>query len=255
LNRPTTPQTPQASLARTIWRVGLIATMMGGLTWFITLPTWILTSSQQIVIKGNQLLGDDIIRSLLPIRYPQPLLWIDPQTIALHLKAKTPFAWVVVKRTLIPPGLIIEVKERHPVAVALSTPMDNLSHIKNIDLLDEAGIVVPLQHYRLVNPSFQPPTLQVIGLPYYYQGSWTSFYHTVHQSEILIKVIDWRDPSNIKLVTELGTIHLGVYNAQRLIVQLESLAKLKRVPDVISSNKYQFIDLRNPIQPRIQLIK
>ncbi|XGB39884.1 MAG: hypothetical protein LVT47_03235 [Cyanobacteria bacterium LVE1205-1] len=79
MNRPNTPQTPQASLARTIWRVGLIATMMGSLTWFITLPTWILTSSQQIVIKGNQLLGDDIIRSLLPIRYPQPLLWIDPK--------------------------------------------------------------------------------------------------------------------------------------------------------------------------------
>lgn len=240
--------------AQSVWRTLAIAGITGGLVWATTLPIWVLTNPKQVTIKGNELLADDTIRALLPLNYPQSLLWIHPQQVVEHLKTNAPIAWAVVNRTLVPPGLVIEVKERYPVAMALPTATTNPNNSDGVDLLDENGIAVPLERYRSVKPSFKLPTLRVIGSRDYYREHWQVFYRTIRQSEVTVTEVDWREPANVKLKTELGLIHIGAYDSL-LVEQLNALARLRQIPRHVPLKDIEFIDLRNPDQPMVQLVK
>ncbi|HEY9815982.1 MAG TPA: FtsQ-type POTRA domain-containing protein [Candidatus Obscuribacterales bacterium] len=248
---------------RSLWRTGLVMGMAGGLVWVTTQPVWILHHVDQVNVEGNQLLSVDAIHSLLPITYPQSLLHLDPNAIADYLEAQGPIEEATVTRRLLPPGLNVQIQERHPVAVLIRGNASANSDLRGeaaatdndpmaqVGLIDEKGFWMSLSAYVALDDSLLLPGLKVRGMQEYQRSQWSQLYRVLHQSPLSIYEVDWRDPSNLVLSTELGTVHFGPYS-DRFPHQLQVLDQLRRLPQHIDIGNLDYIDLRNPESPLLQ---
>lgn len=247
----------QMKIVQAIWRTLAITGLASGLLWVALQPMWVLKTPKQISIKsGNQLLSQEAIQSLLVLSYPQSLWRIQPGAIADSLKKQPTIAQATVNRRLFPPGLIIEIQERVPVALAQrsKTQPNNSQKKMSMGLLDANGVWIPLDKYTLVNPQVKLPTLKVIGLPEQYSPYWSQLYPYVSQSLVKITEIDYQDPTNLILNTELGKVYLGAALSQ-LPEQINLLAQLKHIDKKLNPSEIDYIDLKNPDAPLVHMIQ
>ena len=219
-----------------------------------------------MVIEGNQYISTQKIQALLPIAYPQSLLRVQPQLIARELRAKAPIATVTVSRRLFPPGLVVQVQERYPVAIAIplmattsAIPAQRTGQVPvsspgKVGLLDESGQCIPIETYTSIDQSIKLPALKVIGNPDLYRPYWSKLYQEVNRSPVKISEVNWQDPANLVLKTELGTIYLGPYSHQ-FSYQLNVLDRMRKLPSHPSYSQIAYIDLRNPEAPVLQMFK
>ncbi|MEQ8540148.1 MAG: FtsQ-type POTRA domain-containing protein [Coleofasciculus sp. D1-CHI-01] len=231
-----------------LWRSLMVGGMASGLIWAITLPDWVIRQPEQIDIEGNQFLSTQAIRSLLPLSYPQSLWRVEPQAIAESLEDAAPIAEATVTRQLMPPGLIIQVQERQPVAIAQGQTQTT----SEPGFLDERGVWMPQSSYRSLKANVELPTLQVRGQNEHYRPYWSQVYPVVHHSPVKILEIDWRNPANLILKTELGNVHLGSDSSQ-LAEQLAVLDRMRQLPTQLQPSQIAYIDLKNPDRPVIQM--
>jgi cell division protein FtsQ len=242
---------------QSLWRTLFVGGMATGLVWAITLPDWVIRSPGQIVIEGNHFLSAKAIRSLLPLSYPQSILQVQPQAIAKSLEAQGPIAKATVSRQLLPPGLTIQVKERKPVAIAKppTSPNSKTSTTNPAaGLVDEQGIWMPKSSYTELEQNLELPTLKVIGQNEQYRPYWSEAYQALARSAVQVFEIDWQNPSNLILKTDLGNVHLGPYSS-RFSEQLGILDRMRELPTHVSPSKIAYIDLKNPDFPAIQMTK
>lgn len=248
----------QMKIIQAIWQTIAISGLAGGLLWVALQPIWVLKTPEQVLMKSdNQLLSQEAIKSLLVLSYPQSLWRIQPAAIADSLKKQPTIAQATVNRRLFPPGLIIEIEERIPVAVAQRRrEQSNSTSNKqtHTGLIDANGVWIPLEKYTLVNPQFKLPTLKVIGLPEQYAPYWSKLYPYISQSSIKITEIDYQDPNNLILKTELGTVYLGATSAQ-LADQINLLAQLRHINTKLNPSEIDYIDLKNPESPLVHIIQ
>jgi cell division protein FtsQ len=240
-----------------LWRSLFVGGMATSLVWAITLPEWVIRQPEQIVIEGNHFLSAQAIRSLLPLSYPQSLLKVQPQALANSLESQAPIAEATVSRQLVPPGLTIQVKERKPVAIAQAATPKNAksSHLNQpAGLLDEEGVLMPESSYQSNSANVELPTLKVIGSSDQYRPYWSEVYQAVSHSPIKVFEIDWQDPANLILKTELGNVHFGPYSS-RFSEQLGILDRMRELPTRVSPSKIAYINLKNPDFPAIQMTK
>jgi cell division protein FtsQ len=227
----------------------------------------VIRRPEQVTIEGNHYLPAQTIQALLPIPYPQSLLRVEPQQIVDTLKVKAPIADVAISRRLFPPGLVIQVKERFPVAIAVQSVPDPRLAAQNTPtpqgtkakgaaptagLLDEKGLWIPLELYTLLDQSLKMPSLKIIGNFQQYRPYWSRFYQEVSNSPIKISEIDWRDPTNLILKTDLGIVHLGSYDPQ-FTHQLSVLDQMRKLKSHPSFSQIAYIDLRDPDAPIAQM--
>jgi cell division protein FtsQ len=239
----------QIRIIQAIWRTFAIAALAGGLLWVVIQPVWMLKAPKQIVMKsGNQLLSDETTQSLLVLSYPQSLWRIEPSAIANSLKKQPTIAQAIVRRRLFPPGLIIEIQERVPVAVTQTRGNKKVT----IGLLDASGAWMPLEKYTSLNPTRKLPNLRVIGSPKQYCLYWTQLHQAVSQSPVKVMEINCQNPTNLILKTELGNVHLGVPSPQ-LSEQIKVLAQMRYLAAKFNSGQIQYIDLKNPEFPLVQM--
>ncbi len=123
-----------------------------------------------------------------------------------------------------------------------------------VGLLDANGMVMPLERYTALNQSLKLPELKILGDQQQYLSAWSSFYQAASRSPVKITAVDWRDPSNLILKTELGMVYLGSYSAQ-FPQQLKTLDRMRRLPRYLKSTDVLYIDLRKPDLPVIQTTK
>lgn len=253
------------------WQLLAVSALAGGLVWATTLPGWVIHKPAQIKIEGNAFLSDRAIRSLVSLSYPESLLQVSPQDLATALESNGPILKATVNRQLFPPGLTITVKERYPVAIASSgnsaavaalspsetvppgSAVESLSSSQSVGLLDEQGVWMPLENYTSLQETLQMPTLTVIGNPEQYRPYWPRLYRAIRRTSVKIYEIDWQDPANLILKTELGVVHLGPYTS-RFPNQLDVLAQMRQLPKHINSSQIAYIDLKNPQSPSLQTI-
>ncbi|MFB2738231.1 cell division protein FtsQ/DivIB [Umezakia ovalisporum] len=238
----------QIKIIQAIWRTILTSALTGGLLWVALQPIWVINAPKQIVMKsGNQLFSQAAIQSVVVISYPQSLWRIQPHDIANSLKQQPTIAQATVSRRLFPPGLNIEIQKRVPVAIT-----QNPKKQSSADLLDGTGVLIPLEKYALLNPNIKLPSLKVLGTPEQYRPYWSQLYLSLSQSSVKIMEIDWQDPTNIILKTELGNIHLGAISPQ-LTEQIKVLAQMRYLSAKIASSQINYIDLTNPASPLVHL--
>lgn len=256
-------------LATVVWQMVAVSAMAGGLLWWIAQPAWLIARSEQVKVEGNQWLSDKAVRSLVPLSYPQSLWGIQPQVLAKKLESIGPIAKAKVTRNLFPPSLTVEVTERLPVAVAqpVAVPGRN-SDKQKVGWLDDRGGWMPSESYTAAvrssntsiganssqgsGPGRALPTLKVIGSLELYRASWPEFYQGLRGLAVKVFEIDWQDPNNLILKTELGTVHLGPYSS-RTASQLKVLDRMRQLPKQLDSSKIAYIDLKNPASPIIHL--
>ncbi|BAY62718.1 polypeptide-transport-associated domain-containing protein FtsQ-type [Calothrix brevissima NIES-22] len=246
----------QMRIIQTIWRTFAISSLAGCLLWIAIQPMWVLNSPNQIAVKSaNQSLSEETMRSLLPISYPQSLWRIQPAALAESLKQQPTIAQAIVTRRLFPPGLIIEIQERVPVAFTQathSTNTENSNKQESVGLIDASGVWIPLDKYRALNSTGTLPSLKVIGKPEQYLPYWSQLYLSVSQSSVKVTEIDCQNPTNLILKTELGNVHLGPPSSH-LAEQIKMLAQMRYLPSKLNSSQIEYIDIKNPENPLVQL--
>jgi len=243
---------------QTFWQVLIVSSFAGGLIWALASSDWMLRSPEQVTIEGNQFLSAKTIRSILPIRYPQSLLEVQPRTIVQRLESEAPIATATVTRRLFPPGLTVRVQERYPVAVvylasaANQAPAAKGKQTPQAALLDEEGAWIPYDTYVSLNPAPGLPDLKVLGMREEFRSQWAGLYQQISQSPVKISEIDWRDPNNLILKTELGAVYLGSYGSQ-FADQLRSLDQMRLISQQVRIDQIAYIDLRNLETPLVEM--
>jgi cell division protein FtsQ len=229
----------------TFWRFLVVCSMAGGIFWVMTRPNWIINQKTQIEIEGNQWLSREQIYGLIPLTSSRSLWQLQTQRLIEKLKAAAPIADAKVTRQLLPPKLIVEIRERQPVAI-VSSPKSVLG------FLDKQGILIPKSFYTNVNKELKLPTLKVIGWSAEHRPYWAELYQLIRHSSIKIFEIDWRNPSNLVLKTELGIVYCGSDTTQ-FSEQLNALAQMRTLSSRVPVSQIAYIDLNRPASPSIQL--
>lgn len=231
-----------------LWRSGVVIGLAIAGLWGFHHPRWLLQDPAQVAIEGNEHLSDAAIQGLLPLDYPQSLLAIEPEALAQVLQTQGPISDAKVERQLFPPSLTIHVQEREPVAVTTAGAETSQPD----GLLDIEGRWLPWDSFTQLEADWSPPALTVQGYSDIYRAQWSGLYDTLQASPVGVSVVDWRDPSNLILQTELGPVYMGSYGEQRLPNQLRTLAQLR--PLITADNRFtvDYIDLRDPGNPVIQ---
>lgn len=226
------------------WRFLAIGGLAGGAFWLVLLPYWTLSDRSQIEVAGNQLLSAQQIRSAFPLPSPQPIWKLPIPQLVARLEATPPIAEAALSRQLFPPQVKVTVRERQPVAVAPSP--------QGAGFLDAEGIWIASSFYRQAAQPWQPPALQVIGFEPSYRPYWQEMYPLIAQSAVKISAVDWRNPQNLILKTELGTVHIGPYSPE-FAEKLVKIAQMRQLPSRLASHRLAYIDLTNPAQPTVQV--
>ncbi|KAB8335071.1 FtsQ-type POTRA domain-containing protein [Scytonema tolypothrichoides VB-61278] len=251
-------QKRQMKIIQTIWQTIVVSSLAGGLLWTAIQPIWILKTPKDIEVLGNHVLSGEAIQSLLVVSYPQSLWRIEPHRIAESLKQQPMIVQANVNRRLFPPGLIIQIKERVPVAIAQSRRKQgntDTDHKKvSVGLLDANGVWIPIEKYTSGDPSLQLPSLKVFGSLEQYHPYWTELYQALSQSFVNVKEIDFQDPTNLILKTELGNIHLGSPSSL-LSEKIKVMAQMRNLPAQLNRSQIDYIDLKNPDIPLVQMIQ
>ncbi|MGD1854808.1 MAG: cell division protein FtsQ/DivIB [Leptolyngbyaceae cyanobacterium] len=242
-----------------LWRQAAIVGLTVGCLSMATSSRWQLQSAEQITLSGNQLLPDEKVHRLMDIEYPQSLLKLHPLDIEKSLVAKGPIADAIVRRRLLPPGLNIRIQERTPVAIALpNTDIavtaldDDPQSFTQMGLLDANGYWMPYDSFTKLGT--QEPQLQVRGMRPAYQKDWPEIYQALQATPVAISQLDWRDPANLILHTELGTVHVGSYG-QNFDQQLTALDRMRNLNAEMDIEEIAFIDLRNPENPTLEILQ
>jgi cell division protein FtsQ len=240
-----------------LWRLLAMSGLTTAIFWGATRPVWLIQDPSQINISGNELLTDELLQSLIPLKYPQPLLKVEPETIAKLLPQRAPIVEAKVSRQLLPPRLNVYVEERQPVAVVLPASNGDQPTEKQFlpaGLIDAEGAWMPESSFMLSQQSSQLPKLKVRGVQTHYQRYWPQIYEAIQASAIEINELDWRDPSNLVLNTELGIVYLGPYTPS-LDQQLAILSKMRNLPEELKGTEVAHIDLTNPAMPSIAVVE
>ncbi|MDJ0557148.1 MAG: FtsQ-type POTRA domain-containing protein [Microcoleaceae cyanobacterium MO_207.B10] len=235
-----------------IWQILAVSGLAGGLLWAIAQPIWLITKPEQLTVEGNQLLSDRAILSLISLDYPQSLWGIKPQELSANLESHGPIARARISRQLFPPSLKISIRERHPVAITQLKGKVGNPDSQNMGWLDAYGNWIPLESFSALERTESLPTLKVIGFTEQYRPYWRLLYQNLSRSPVKVFEINWQDPGNLILTTELGIVHLGPYTA-RFSEQLNVLDRMRKLPKKIDSRRMAYIDLKNPSYPLIQL--
>jgi cell division protein FtsQ len=245
------------NISQALWRLMAMAGLTTAIFWGATRPVWLIYGPEQITVSGNQLLSETMVQNLVPLEYPQPLLKVEPETIARQLRDRAPVTSVDVTRQLLPPRLNIQVQERVPVAIVEPpNPQSNIIDTQYLQpgLLDAHGAWMPISSFALNPVSTDLPTLRLRGIQPQYQRYWPQIYETIRHSPVAIRTIDWQDPSNLVLETELGVVYLGPYTPE-LQQQLATLDRMRNLPEQLGTDDVAHIDLTNPMAPTIAIVE
>jgi len=234
-------QQRQLKIIQGCWRLLFVSSLMGGLIWLTLLSKWMLRQPQQVEIRGNQYLSSETIKGMVQETTSQSILSLTPDQIKAILQNQAPIGQVMVNRQLYPPRVTIAVTEHQPVALTLPNPTG--IHPQDQGYLDAKGMWMSAESYR--TDAFTPPPLKVVGYQPQYRFQWAQIYPKLQASPITIHTVNWQDPANLILETELGQVHLGG-NLEILPKQLQTLAKLKNLPEKQPSDEVAYINLRNP---------
>ncbi len=223
--------------------------MLTGVGWFVSQPNWTISKPEQIEIKGNNYLSDVAIRSMMAIRYPQPLMDLEPEKLRTQLLARRSIVAASVDRVLLPPHLTIQVQDLRPVAQVVRDPSKPPTAF-----IDERGVETAIGNY-LPTVQKQAPKLRLIQPERGICPNWQNLYPVIDASPVAVGIIDCQNPQNLFLQTEVGKVRFGnVGTKARLTAQIEQLDRLRNWQKSNNSSQIDYLDLESPnFPPKIQL--
>jgi cell division protein FtsQ len=235
---------------RNAWRVLVFLGLAGGLGYGLLRLGWTLSGPEQVEVIGSRQVTTTEVISAADIRFPQPLLTLDPRRIASGLAGTLPVEEVRVSRLMAPPRLRVVVVDRQPVARAERLSPQGL----------ERGYVDRLGNWMTARQGQGLRTettdrLLVKGWQPRHRRALTDL---LRQRDGLIE--DMRtlrfDPAGSIWVdsASLGAVRLGPGDGQ-LPQRLQVLKHLvATLPAQLKGKRLQSIDLTDPNQPELALV-
>ncbi|WP_338440852.1 FtsQ-type POTRA domain-containing protein [Synechococcus elongatus IITB4] len=236
------------------WRFLGVSTIAAGLVWVLARPLWIIQDPQRIQIQGQQTLNRDRLFATLDLKFPLNLLQLQPQRLEQRLLEAAPLQQVQIQRRLLPASLLITVQEITATAQASRVVVEpSQPPQERWGILDRQGVWHPLSAYERLGANLPQTTLKVRGYREPYQRLWPALYTLLSSSPVQIRGLDWRDPTNLILETELGLVYCGPYDPALLPQQIATLDRLRQLPEKTNLDAIAYIDLRQPATPRVQM--
>lgn len=236
---------------RQLWRIVAFGSAGLALGYALLRHGWVLSSPDQIEVIGSRQVQPDQIVQVGSLRFPVPLLTLQPNRLAADLSAALPVDQVQVQRLMAPPRLRVQLVDRRAVARAERRGPQGLEqgyvdHLGNwMTLRQQAGVQQP--------PSAASVRLQVKGWQPRYRSTLAALFSRRQQLGA-VQAIRFEPGGSLWLdTTNLGSVRFGPLDnrLQQRIEVLEHL--LSELPAKLKGRPLQSIDLSDPDQPEIAL--
>ncbi len=231
-----------------LWRITIFSGSSAALAWLLIAAGWSLRSPKQITVQGSARLGSDAVVQAAGLRFPSPLITMQPEKLERRLIAELPVQSVSVQRRLLPPGLDIVLEDRRPIAAASRTAARG----REQGMVDREGNWMPL---TVARQGDAPATaVRIEGWIPSRRSVIASVLERRDQLGSPLLLIQIAPDGDISLRTKaLGLIKLGS-NQQLLNQQLNTIALLSSsLPENLRGQTSDAIDLSDPSKPELQL--
>jgi len=231
-----------------VWRLLALLAAAAGLGWVLLRHGWLLQSPAQVTVVGSAGLGREQVIRAGDLRFPQPLLDLDPADLRRRLASQLPVDQVVVQRHMLPVGLTIRLHPRVAVARAQRRTSSGLDN----GFVDSTGRWISARQ-------------QAMGGAPVRSALWITGWQERHQPglEVLLRQLPaaaavtelrFRPEGDLWLVSSrLGLVRFGTLDdrLQRRLQVLEHLASdLPKTPAIGESRA---IDLDDPEHPELMM--
>ena len=234
---------------RLLWHILVFSAASAGLGYLLLRQGWTLREPSQVEVMGSAVVSRDQVISAAGLRFPQPLMALQPRQVASDLMGALPVEQVRVSRLMLPPRLRVELKDREAVARAER----RTDRGPEMGFVDGLGNCISTRQHMGVR-SQGDLSLLVVG--------WNARHRAVlaqvlEEREVLgpgLREIRFEpDGSLWLLTTQLGKVRLGPADA-RLPRRLEVVGHLSRnLPSSMKGAPPLLIDLSDPEQPELSL--
>ncbi|MFN5195318.1 MAG: cell division protein FtsQ/DivIB [Cyanobacteriota bacterium] len=234
---------------RQLWRLSVHCLIAAGLGYGLLRQGWVLRDPAQVQVSGSRLVNREEVIAAAGLRFPQPLLLLDPGRLDRTLRTSLPVQQVTVSRRILPTRLQIELVDRHPVAIAYRRTAAGM----------ERGYVDADGHWlsNRQKPSLAghvPDGLVVQGWQESRRRELALVLAARQRLGPGLREIRFEPGGSLWLRSDrLGTIRLGPAD-ERLPRRLEVMQHLSaQLPGQIRGRRVQQIDLSDPDNPELTL--
>jgi cell division protein FtsQ len=223
--------------------------LAAGLGYGLLRQGWMLQQPGQVEVSGSRLVNRDQVIAAAALRFPQPLLTVQPRLLSRQLAETLPVEQVKVTRLMLPPRLRVELTDREAVARAQRRTPGGLES----GFVDRTGSWInaaPDLRERLGGKA----TIDVVGWNERYRSALGKVLEARASIGQGLTEIRFEPDGDLWLTTrELGPWRLGPLDSQ-LNRRLQVVAHLNRtLPQRLVGQRPQSIDLTDPEQPELTL--
>jgi cell division protein FtsQ len=242
-------QERRADRLRNLWRLVVFSAMATGLGYGLLSQGWTLRSPSQVEVSGSRLVNRDQVIQAAGLRFPLPLLAVQPRQIIQALSVALPVENVRVSRLMLPPRLRVELIDRSAVARAERRSPAGLEQ----GYVDRLGNWISLQQNLGVRLE-GTQELRVVGWNGRHRPALALVLKQRQAFGGRLKEIRFDPEGSLWLSTsDLGPLRLGPPDGQlerRLAVAAHLNAAL---PAALGSRRPLIVDLSDPDQPELSL--
>lgn len=232
---------------RNLWQLVVLLALSGGLGYALLRQGWILTSPSQVEVVGSRQVGPEQVVQAADLRFPLPLLSLQPRRVAAALTAALPVEQVQVSRLMAPPRLRVSLMDRQAVARAQRRTPRGLDY----GYVDRLGHWMSGRQGQNLGANLKTPLL-VRGWSPRHRPALTVLLEFQPRLGNDLREIRFEPDGGVWLVSaSLGQVRLGLPDRQlpRRLDVLEHL--VKQLPAAVRGRKLQSIDLTDPEQPEL----
>jgi cell division protein FtsQ len=242
-------QERRADRLRNLWRLVVFSAMATGLGYGLLSQGWTLRSPSQVEVSGSRLVSRDQVIQAAGLRFPLPLLAVQPRQIIQALAVALPVENVRVSRLMLPPRLRVELIDRSAVARAERRSPAGLEQ----GYVDRLGNWISLQQNLGVRLE-GTQELRVVGWNGRHRPALALVLKQRQAFGGRLKEIRFDPEGSLWLSTsDLGPLRLGPPDGQlerRLAVAAHLNASL---PAALGGRRPMIVDLSDPDQPELSL--
>ena len=242
-------QERRADRLRNLWRLVVFSAMATGLGYGLLSQGWTLRSPSQVEVSGSRMVSRDQVIQAAGLRFPQPLLAVQPRQIIQALSVALPVENVRVSRLMLPPRLRVELIDRSAVARAERRSPAGLEQ----GYVDRLGNWISLQQNLGVRLE-GTQELRVVGWNGRHRPALALVLKQRQAFGGRLKEIRFDPEGSLWLsISDLGPLRLGPPDGQ-LERRLAVAAHLNTaLPAALGGRRPLIIDLSDPDQPELSL--
>jgi cell division protein FtsQ len=234
---------------RDVWRLVVYGALATGLGTVLLRQGWMLQGPSQVEVSGSNLVSREQVIQAARLRFPQPLLALQPRLLSNNLANSLPVEQVKVTRLMLPPRLRVELVDREAVALAQRRTPSGLQE----GFVDRTGSWInadPRSRGRMGSQA----SIRVVGWHERHRPALAKVLEARGQIGPGLKEIRFDPDGSLWLTTlELGPLRLGPPDSQ-LDRRIQVLTHLNRtLPIRLAGKRPLSIDLTDPEQPELSL--